>query len=123
MNGKILVVEDEARLREPIEYLLAMRQYEVVTADTAEEAIAAIETHTPAGAIVDLQLKRGHGRDVVGRMPPGTPVIIFSGMKSASEEVELDRPRTRLVEKPASLTWLIDALDEMLGTVTRVEVP
>ena len=57
--------------------------------------------------------------DPAGRMPPGTPVIIFSGMKSASEEVQLDRPQTRLVEKPASLTWLIDALDEMLGPVSR----
>ena len=111
----ILVVEDEVNLREPLAHLLRLRQYEVITADTVESALDALQTHKPDGAIVDLQLKGGSGRDVIVRMPPLVPVIIFSGMGSASGELERLRPRTRLVEKPASLTWLIDALDEMLA--------
>ena len=111
----ILVVEDEAKLREPLAHLLRLRQYEVITADTVESALDLLQTHKPDGAIVDLQLKGGSGRDVIVRMPPLVPVIIFSGMGSASGELERLRPRTRLIEKPASLTWLIDALDEMLA--------
>ncbi len=110
----ILVVEDEAKLREPLEHLLRLRQYDVVTADTVDAALEAMQTRKPDAAIIDLQLKGGSGRDVIVRMPPRAPVIIFSGMRSASGELERLRPRTRLVEKPASLTWLIDALDEML---------
>jgi DNA-binding response OmpR family regulator len=120
MRKVILVVEDEANLREPMEYLLGLRDYAVVTADTAEAAVAAIREHQPVGAIVDLQLKRGSGRDVVVRMPPGAPVIIFSGMRSESGDLERLRPRTRLVEKPASLTWLLNALDEMLDAAPVV---
>ena len=110
----ILVVEDEANLREPLAHLLRLRNYEVITAETVESALDVLRTHKPDGAIVDLQLKGGSGRDVIVRMPPLVPVIIFSGMGSASGELERLRPRTRLIQKPASLTWLIDALDEML---------
>ena len=110
----ILVVEDEAHIREPLAHLLRLRNYEVITAETVESALDVLRTHKPDGAIVDLQLKGGSGRDVIVRMPPLVPVIIFSGMGSASGELERLRPRTRLIQKPASLTWLIDALDEML---------
>jgi two-component system response regulator RegA len=110
----ILVVEDEDKLREPLAHLLRLRHYEVITADSVESALGLLQTNKPDGAIVDLQLKGGSGRDVIVRMPSKAPVIIFSGMRSASGELERLRPRTRLIEKPASLTWLIDALDEML---------
>jgi two-component system, response regulator RegA len=108
------VVEDEEKLREPLAHLLRLRHYEVITADSVETALGLLQTTKPDGAIVDLHLKGGSGRDVIVRMPSRAPVIIFSGMRSASGELERLRPRTRLIEKPASLTWLIDALDEML---------
>lgn len=114
-TGLILVVEDEARLRDPLEHLLRLRDYEVVTADSVASALHAVQTRKPDAAIVDLEIRGGSGRDVIVRMPPRAPVIIFSGMSSASGELERLRPRTRLVEKPASLTWLIDALDDMLA--------
>ena len=113
--GLILVVEDERSLREPLVHLLQLRQFDVISADTAEDAMTAVRVHKPDAAIVDLNLKRGSGRDVVMRMPPKTPVIIFSGTVAESGELERSRPRTILVEKPASLTWLINTLDEMLA--------
>jgi two-component system response regulator RegA len=119
-SGLILVVEDERFLREPLVHLLQLRQYDVISADTAEDALEAVRTHKPDAAIVDLNLKRGSGRDVVVRMPAQTPVIIFSGTIAESGELERIRPLTRLVEKPASLTWLINALDEMLADSRQV---
>jgi two-component system, OmpR family, response regulator len=113
--GLVLLVEDEQGFREPLEHLLRQRSYDVVTADAADTALEILETSRPDAAIVDLQLKRGSGREVVVRMPAKAPVIIFSGMRSASGELERLRPRTRLVEKPASLTWLLDTLDQMLS--------
>ena len=116
----ILVVEDEDKIREPLAHLLRLRHYDVITADSVETALGLLQTTKPDGAIVDLQLKGGSGRDVIVRMPPRAPVIIFSGLRSASGELERLRPRTRLIEKPASLTWLIDALDEMLDAAPVV---
>ena len=112
--GTVLLVEDEAHLREPLAHLLRLRHYTVIEVDTVDAALAVIRTEQPDAAIVDLHLKDRSGRDVVVRMPSRAPVIIFSGMSGASGDLARLRPRTRLVEKPASLTWLIDSLDEML---------
>lgn len=119
--GLILLVEDETSLREPLAHLLRLRHYDVVTADTSESALDLLRAYQPDAAIVDLHLKRGSGRDVVIRMPPRAPVIIFSGMRSSSGELERLRPRTRLVEKPCSLIWLIDALDEMMAATQATQ--
>ena len=114
--GLVLVVEDDAKLREPLEHLLRHRRFDVISADTVEDALVLMGTRKPDAAIVDLQLRGGSGRDVVVKMPSKAPVIIFSGMCTLSGELERLRPRTRLVEKPCSLTWLIDTLDDMIAT-------
>jgi DNA-binding response OmpR family regulator len=116
MNGNaglILVVEDDRNLREPLEHLLRQRDFEVMTADTANDAVNLVRTRTPDAAIVDLHLREGSGRDVVVQMPSAAPVIIFSGSRRSSGQLETTRPLTRLVEKPCSLVWLIDTLDQM----------
>jgi DNA-binding response OmpR family regulator len=110
----VLVVEDDSAVRHPLVKFLQMRQYDVVTAETADEGLDAIRRRRPAAAIVDLRLKRGTGREVVVSMPPEVPVIIFSGLRSESADLESVRPLTRLVEKPYSLLMLMDTLEEML---------
>ena len=118
----VLLVEDDYGVRRPLEKFLQMHHFEVVTADTADDAIDAIQLHRPVAAIVDLRLARGSGRDVVVSMPAGTPVIIFSGVPSESAELERVRPRTRLVQKPYSLIMLVEALKEMIGNPTLPQV-
>ena len=111
----VLLVEDDHGVRRPLEKFLQMHNFNVVTAETADDAIDMIQLHRPVAAIVDLRLARGSGRDVVVSMPAGTPVIIFSGVPSESAELERLRPRTRLVQKPYSLTMLVEALKEMIS--------
>lgn len=110
----VLVVEDDLVVRQPLVKFLQMRQYTVVTAETADEGVDAIRTYRPAAAIVDLLLRGGSGREVVASMPPDTPVIIFSGLRGESASLENVRPHTRLIEKPYSLLLLMDTLERML---------
>ncbi|MEW6322749.1 MAG: response regulator [Acidobacteriota bacterium] len=110
----ILVVEDDTAVRQPLVKFLQMRQFNVVTAETADEGLDAIRQHRPAAAIVDLRLRRGSGREVVVSVPPEVPVIIFSGLRSESADLEHVRPLTRMVEKPYSLVMLMDTLEDML---------
>jgi ActR/RegA family two-component response regulator len=111
----ILVVEDDLSVRQPLVRFLEMRQFTVVTAETADEGLDAVRTRRPAAAIVDLRLRRGSGREVVVSIPPDIPVIIFSGLRSESADLETVRPNTRLVEKPYSLVMLMDILEEMIA--------
>jgi two-component system, OmpR family, response regulator len=110
----VLVVEDEPGIRQPLVQFLRMRDYDVVCADTAKEGLSLLRSHKPDAAIVDLHLREGSGRDVIVKIPARVPVIIFSGMRSESRELERLRPRTRMVEKPYSLTMLVEQLEEML---------
>ena len=98
-----------------------MRGYTVVTAETADEGLDAIARRGLAGAIIDLRLRRGSGREVVVSMPPNVPVIIFSGLRSESADLETVRPLTRLVEKPYSLVMLMDTLERMLEQARAIK--
>jgi DNA-binding NtrC family response regulator len=69
----VLVVEDERNVREPLTHLLQLRDFDVITADNATQAVELLESQTLHAAIVDLRLRRGTGRDVVARVPGGRP--------------------------------------------------
>ena len=111
----VLVVEDDVSVRRPLVKFLEMHGFAVVTAETAEEGLDVLKTQRVVAAVVDLRLKRGSGREVVGAAPDDVPVIIFSGVPSESAELERLRPRTRLIEKPYSLVLLVETLEEMLA--------
>lgn len=112
---RILVVEDDASVRRPLQKFLEIHHFEVARAETADEAFDAIREFKPAAAIVDLRLASGSGRDVVVSMPPNVPVIIFSGVPAESTGLERSRPHTRLIVKPFSLVLLVELLEEMLS--------
>ncbi|MGE3508410.1 MAG: response regulator [Vicinamibacterales bacterium] len=111
---RVLVVEDDVSVRRPLVKFLEMHEFDVVTAETAEQGLDALKRQQFVAAVVDLRLRRGSGRDVVVATPSGIPVIIFSGVPSESAELEKLRPRTRLIEKPYSLVLLVETLEEML---------
>ena len=117
-RARVLVVEDDAGVRRPLEKFLQLHQFQVATAETADEALDAIREFKPSAAIVDLHLARGSGRDVVVSLSPDVPVIIFSGVPAESSELERLRPKTRLIAKPFSLVMLVETLEEMLSVKT-----
>jgi DNA-binding response OmpR family regulator len=120
-DRQVLVVEDDVSVRRPLVKFLEMHGFLVLTAETADEGLEMLKTRHVVAAIVDLRLKRGSGRDVVGAAPEAVPVIIFSGVPSESAELERLRPRTRLIEKPYSLVLLVETLEEMLAESTKLQ--
>jgi DNA-binding response OmpR family regulator len=111
----VLVVEDEAAVREPLRKFLRLHGFDVVTAVTADEALDCLDRRVPDAAIVDLRLPRGSGRVVVVTAPPQVPVIIFSAVPGESSDLQRIRPNTRLVEKPFSLVMLVEILEKMIA--------
>jgi DNA-binding response OmpR family regulator len=117
----VLVVEDDSGVRDPLAKFLALRGFEVVTADSADAAAERLRHHRIRGAVIDLRLPQGSGREVVLSIPPPTPVIIFSAVPEESWRLEEMRPNTRLVLKPFSLVMLAETLRSMIDAAARNE--
>ena len=125
MTGRpvVLVVEDDAAVRGPLEKFLALHGFDVVSADTADGALDRLAEGMVQGAVVDLRLAQGSGREVIASIPPPTPVVIFSAVPHESGQLEDLRPNTRLIQKPFSLLMLVETLQRMMGTAAARNGP
>ncbi len=117
----VLVVEDDASVRAPLEKFLALRGFAVVSAETADDALDRLAEQPVQAAVVDLRLRQGSGREVIVSIPPPTPVIIFTGVPDESGQLEQMRPNTRLIQKPFSLLLLVETLQQMMAAAARNE--
>ena len=115
----ILVVEDDPGVRAPLEKFLTLHGFDVISADTAEAAQQRLQESRITGAIVDLRLPQGSGREVVLSIPPPTPIVIFSAVPEESARLEQIRSNTRLILKPFSLVMLVETLKRMIEAVGR----
>jgi two-component system, OmpR family, response regulator len=115
----VLVVEDDPGVRDPLAKFLVIHGFEVVTADSADAAQERLRDRRIDGAVIDLRLPQGSGREVVLSIPPPTPVIIFSAVPDESGRLEEMRPNTRLVLKPFSLVMLVETLRSMMDAAAR----
>jgi len=82
---KILVVDDELLIRDILYESLASYGYEVISAYEADSAIALLEKHQPAVALIDINLPKISGVDLTKKMKtikPDLIVIIITGYPS-----------------------------------------
>ena len=84
----ILVVEDDLSVRGPLEKFLTLHGFDVISADTAEAGQQRLQESRISGAVIDLRLRQGSGREVVLSIPPPTPVVIFSAVPEESGRLE-----------------------------------
>src|SRR5438445_6362340 len=90
----VLVVDDDARLREFIRVNLEMEGYAVREAESAEEALSAIEDQAPDLVLLDVVMPGVDGWQMLQKLQErhgSIPVIMFSGQvdeRSAGEAEE-----------------------------------
>lgn len=73
MGEAVLLVEEEAPMREHLSRQLADDGFEVVAADRAAEALALVESERPDLVLLDAVLPDGSGFEVCGRLRAGEP--------------------------------------------------
>lgn len=117
----ILVVDDDPGVRGPLEKFLTMHGFDIVAAESVDAAQDRLRDHQIQGAVIDLRLPQGSGREIVLSIPPPTPVIIFSAVPDESGGLEQMRPNTRLILKPFSLVMLVETLHGMIEAAARNE--
>ena len=91
MKTRIMVVDDDANMRDLMNTLLESEGYEVIPAESAAAAQAAFEGPQPDAVLLDLQLPDGHGLDLlpsIKKQWPETEVIVLTGNATFDAAVE-----------------------------------
>jgi len=110
---RILLVEDEILICLLIETILSDAGYEVVVANTIEEAMSAIDGEPPAAAILDLNLKGKKVYPVAEKLAALDISFIFAtGGGGKDIEGFRDRP---WVGKPFQEAELLVAVEKLVG--------
>lgn len=89
----ILVVDDAASFRRPIETTLRAEGFEVLTASNGLEALAAVATQNPDLVLLDLRMPVMDGLTTLKRIRDGTasretPVIVLSAASDRAKIIE-----------------------------------
>ena len=117
MSPQILLVDDEAPLRELLSLYFRKKGFLVTTAMSVAEAKAADKAGTFDLAILDVDLAGENGLDLLDhftKQRPNMPVLIFTGLHADKELVEkaLARGARGVMGKTRSL-------DDLLAEVRR----
>src|SRR4051794_10137111 len=119
----VLVVEDEAFLREIITEGLTDEGFAVAEAPSAEQALALTETAgAPDVVVTDVEL--GHGMnglalaEEVQRRWPETRVVIMTGNPEGVQAHTFGE-QERYLTKPFGSARLVSAVRELMGRPTR----
>ena len=106
MAADVLVVDDEADIRELVAGILSDEGYAVRTANDSESALAAIKSRKPALLILDIWMQGGgmdglELLDLVKTLDPDLPVIMISGHGNIETAVSaIKRGAYEFLEKP-----------------------
>jgi excisionase family DNA binding protein len=114
----VLVVDDDARLREFMRINLTMEGYSVREAASAEEALAAIEDTAPELVLLDVVMPGVDGWQMLQRMQErhgSIPVIMFSGKVDESSAGDAEERGARgFVGKPFDPQQLIERAKQLV---------
>jgi len=118
MKMKILVVDDEAPIRDLLSAYLKKYGYEVLTAATAAEARQRVDGETLHLVIMDVVLPDADGMEVLGSVKqahPNLPVVMLTGI--GFDEELLQEAQQRGAAGYISKTL---PLDQLLMEVRRI---
>lgn len=122
---RILVVEDETSIREMIALNLKMGGYEVVTAASAEEALALVEAQTAEFdvALLDIMLPGMNGFSLceqLRRQYAQLGIIILSAKTQEADKVSgLSIGADDYMTKPFSVSELLARIEALCRRVSR----
>jgi len=88
--GRILVVDDEDRVREMIEFRLSMYGYEVIQAANGQEALASAVEHEPDLVLLDIMMEEQDGFKVCSRLKKNEntkdiPIVMLTAKAEAKD--------------------------------------
>ena len=114
-KSRILVIDDEAAIRDSLRMTLEYAGYEFVGAATGQEGLALAERDAPDVVLLDIKMPGMDGMEVLSRlrqMSETTPVVMISGHGTTSTAVEaIKRGAADFLDKP------FESTDRLLVTI------
>ena len=107
---KILIIEDEANIRNVVRTILTANGYQVFEAENAADGRSMFGSYSPDLIILDLGLPDGDGLDYIKliRSEFAVPIIVLSARTDELDKVEaLDSGANDYVTKPFSTAELL----------------
>jgi PAS domain S-box-containing protein len=123
-EGRILVVEDNAIVRDGLEAMLRDWGYETVTAASGEEALALAEAQGPFVAhMLDYSLGRGMSglqiaRELARRAGAKIPTVILTGDTAKERIAEIGASEAEMLHKPVTAAQLRSVLARLAAPVS-----
>ena len=119
-KSRILVIDDEAAIRDSLRMTLEYEGYEFLGAATGQEGLALVEREGPDLVLLDVKMPGMDGLEVLDRiraMNDALPVVVVSGHGTISTAVEATKKGAfDFIEKPFAsdrvLVSLRNALDQ-----------
>lgn len=114
---RVLVVEDEVNLREPLVYLLQKEGYDVIEAEDGHSAIELFNSHNPDLLLLDLMLPGLSGSEVCRqiRVSSEVPIIMLTAKDAEIDKVVgLELGADDYVTKPYSTRELLARMKAVL---------
>jgi DNA-binding NtrC family response regulator len=116
----ILIVDDEADIREMLTEVLSRKNYRVSAVATAVEAQQISLSDHPDLIISDLQLEDLDGLEMIDQLKsthPDTPVILLTGVLFDPQVIRttLHKKVSSYLEKTAPLTRIIAEVERLIG--------
>ena len=120
MKKHILVVDDEATIRELLAQYLDHSGYLVTAVGSAAEAERVIAANPPQLVISDLQLEDSDGLVMIERLKsalPDTPVILLTGVLFDPQVVKatLSGKVSSYLQKATPLNRILDEIRRLIG--------
>ena len=113
--SRILVIEDETVIRTALRRLLERNGYEVLEADSVEQAKTLQELGGTDLVIADLRLPGAPGTDVIS-MLPDVPVLIMTSFASVRSAVDsMKQGAVDYVAKPFNHDEMLLSVERILG--------
>jgi two-component system KDP operon response regulator KdpE len=119
---QVLVIEDDAAIRQVLRATLEAHHYRVVEAENAARALTEARSHKPDLVLVDLGLPDRNGLEVIRslRSWSSTPIVVISARTTEEQKVAaLDLGADDYVTKPFSIEEVLARVRAALRRHTR----
>jgi two-component system nitrogen regulation response regulator NtrX len=119
MKPRILVIDDEAAIRDSLRMILEYEGYDFVGAATGEEGIGVVEREAVDLVFLDIKMPGMDGLEVIGRLKKvaeSLPVVMISGHATVATAVEATKLGAfDFVEKPLTTERVLLTIRNALG--------